>query len=282
MKKLILSLTSAEQILGIGVNPMKRDKSNNILPISETLFIPLAARAIESGKNNPIISDEKSVEIIRAINPENKIINGGELSTLGILARTKIIDYEVDHILSHNASPIIINLGAGLDTRISRIDNGLLHWYDLDLPEVIRLRSRFFSENERIRFISKSVLDPTWIEEVTISESSTIIIIAEGLLMYFSEEDVSRMLTLLSKHFPGAHMFFDVVHSYFINKKISSTFLWGIDHAKDIEKLSPSVKVLQSWSAGNLLKERQSFILRMLNFLPATKNRSQILHIQFK
>lgn len=77
-------------------------------------------------------------------------------------------------------------------------------------------------------------------------------------------------------------MFFDVVHSYFINKKISSTFLWGIDKAKDIEKLNSSIELIQSWSAGNLLKERQPLILRLLDFLPATKNRSQILHIQFK
>lgn len=255
---------------------------SNLLPISETLFIPLVARATETARDNPIISDEKSVEILKTMNLEDKITDGGQISTLGILARTKIIDDEVDRILSRNANATIINLGTGLDTRISRMDNGLLKWYDLDLPDVIRFRSRFFSENERIRFISKSVLDTTWAEQINISENSTVIIIAEGLLMYFTEEDVSHILTLLSKQFPGAHMLFDVVHSYFINKKISSTFLWGIDEAKDIEKLNSNIELIQSWSAGNLLKKRQPLILRLLNFLPATKNRSQILHIQFK
>ena len=256
--------------------------SDFMLPISGTLFIPLAARAVETAKDNPIISDEKSVEIMQTINLDYKIINGGEISTHGILARTKVIDNEVRKILSQDAAAAIINLGAGLDTRISRMDNGLLTWYDLDFQAVIQLRSRFFSENERIRFISTSVLDTAWTEEINIPKNSTVIIIAEGLLMYFSEEDVSNIFTLLSKRFPGAHMFFDVVHRYFINKKISSTFLWGIDQAKDVEKQNPDIKVIQAWSTGNLLKERQPLILRMLNFLPATKNRSQILHIQFK
>lgn len=261
---------------------METKNSTNLLPISETLFIPLVARATETVRENPIISDEKSAEILKTMNLKDKITDGGTISTLGILSRTKVIDDEVKRILSQNANTTIINLGAGLDTRITRLDNGLLKWYDLDLPDVIQFRSQFFSENERVQAIPKSVLDTTWTEQIHSYENSRVIIIAEGLLMYFSEEDVSKILTLIANHFPGAHMFFDVVHSYFINKKISSTFLWGLDHAKDIEKLHPSVELIQSWSAGNLLKERQPMILRLLNILPATKNRSQILHIHFK
>lgn len=260
---------------------METTHSSSLLPISETLFIPLVARATETARNHPILSDEKSAEILKTLNLEDKITDGGQISTLGILARTKIIDDEVNRILSRNANATIINLGVGLDTRITRMDNGHAKWYDLDLPNVIRFRSQFFSESERVRFISKSVLDATWTEQIHLSANSTVIIIAEGLLMYFTEAEVSQILALLSMRYPGAHMFFDVVHSYFIDKKISSTFLWGMDQAKDIEKLGPDVKLIHSWSAGNLLKERQPLIFRLLNFLPATKNRSQILHIQF-
>lgn len=258
-------------------------KSNiDLLPISETLFIPLVARAAETVRKNSIISDEKSSEILKTVNLNDIITDGGPISTHGILARTKIIDDEVKNILSIDVNTTIINLGAGLDTRMTRMDNGLLKWYDLDLPDVIQIRRQYFTENERVQFISKSVLDPSWTDLIPTSDNSTVIIIAEGLLMYFSEKDVSQILTFIASSFPGAHMFFDVVHSYFINKKISNTFLWGIDTAKDIEKLNSKVNLLKSWSAGDLLKERQSKILRLLNFLPATRNRSQILHLQFK
>ncbi|NLC69300.1 MAG: class I SAM-dependent methyltransferase [Clostridiaceae bacterium] len=255
--------------------------SNNMPPVSETLLIPLVARAKEMARNNPIISDKKSMEIISKIDTTGKVIDGGEISTHGILARTKIIDDEVKNILSKNPDTTIINLGAGLDTRICRVYNGILKWYDLDLPEVISIRRQFFTENERIRFISKSVLDAAWVNEINTSESSNIVIIAEGLLMYFTEENVAFVLDILSKHFAGAHMFFDVVHTFFINKKISSTFLWGIEQAKDIEKLNARVKLIRSWSTGDLLKERQPLFLRIFNILPSTRNRSQILHIEF-
>lgn len=261
---------------------MMIDYSNALLPVSETLFIPLAARAAETTSSHPVIMDDKSVEIMQALDLGGKITNGGMISTLGILARTKIIDEEVQRMLNNKPAATIINLGAGLDTRICRMDNGLLTWYDLDLPEVIQFRRQFFSENERIHFIAQSALDETWMDRIPVRDDNPVILIAEGLLMYFSEAEVVRILGLAAKRFPGAHLFADVVHSYFIQKKISSPFLWGMDHAKDIEKLDSRIRLVQAWSAGDLLKHRQPLLLRMLNILPATKNRSQILHIQFR
>lgn len=255
---------------------------SNLMPISETLYIPLAARAAEAKKDNPLFRDDQSAKILYALNLNGKITDGGIISTLGILARTMIIDKEIKRMAAENANATIINLGVGLDTRITRVDNGLLTWYDLDLPDVIRIRGQFFQENERVQFVPKSVLDTTWTEQIHSCENSRVILIAEGLLMYFSKEEVIQILALIANRFPGAHLFFDVVHSYFVHKKISSTFLWGIDQAKDIEKLHSSIELIQSWSAGDILKERQPILLRLLNILPATKNRSQILHIQFR
>ncbi len=91
--------------------------SNDLLPISETMLIPLSARAAETYRDNPLIVDEKSAEIISKINTENKVIDGGNISTHGILARTKVTDNEVKNILAENSDATIINLGAGLDMR---------------------------------------------------------------------------------------------------------------------------------------------------------------------
>lgn len=248
--------------------------------VSETLYIPLAARTAETKRSNPAVIDKKAVEIMTQINTGNTTIDGGKISTHGILARTKVIDDEIKEILSTKPNTVIINLGAGLDTRICRIDNGQLLCFDLDLPDVIALRRKFFTENERVHFISKSVFDDTWVRELGGINGEDIVIIAEGLLMYFSEKDVRQMFQLLSSHFKGARMYFDIVHSYFVGKGISSTFLWGLDKAKDIERLNSGIRLVNSWSVGDLLKNRQSRLLRMMNVLPSTKNRSQILHIQ--
>lgn len=250
--------------------------------VSKTLLIPLAARAGEMKQANPIVQDRKAAEILEQIDIGDITIDGGEIATLGILARTKVIDDEINKILLQKPDLTILNLGAGLDTRISRLDNGCFHCFELDLPDVISLRRKFFSENKRIRFIEGSVIESNWIEELGKLECDITVIIAEGLLMYFSEEEVKNIFHILSSHFPGAYMFCDVVHSYFVGKGISSKFRWGLDKAKDIENVNSDIRLVQSWSTGDLLKERQALLFRLMNILPGTRNRSQILKIQFK
>jgi O-methyltransferase involved in polyketide biosynthesis len=38
----------------------------------------------------------------------------------------------------------MVELGTGLNTRFERLDNGRVHWFDLDLPDVMALRRVFF------------------------------------------------------------------------------------------------------------------------------------------
>lgn len=261
---------------------MDNNNSAKLSTLSQTLFIPLSVRANETASPSAVIKDQKAVEIMGKANTTDIITDGGSISTLGILARTTVIDSEIQKLLSGAPNAIIINLGAGLDTRISRLDNGSLRWYDLDFPEVITLRRQYFSENERIKFIEKSALDSSWTKDISYTQDDIVIIIAEGLLMYFTEAEVQQLLELLTTHFSEAHLFFDVVHSFFVNKKISSTFHWGLDKACDIEKLNSKVKLIQSWSTGDFFKKRQPIMLRLFNFLPSTRNRSQILHLQLR
>lgn len=259
---------------------MQTIKLSSLPAVSKTLLIPLAARAKETGAPSPAIRDDRSVEILAQINTEGTIIDGGNMSTHGILARTKTIDESVGKLLQQHPDSIVINLGAGLDTRFDRLDNGKLHWYDLDLPEVIQLRQRFFAPNDRVHSIAKSVMDFSWVSDIPVALGQSVIIILEGLLMYFPRQDVAQILNQISAQFAGAHIFFDVVHSFFEGKGISNTFLWGLDNAKDIEQLAKKLRLVESWSTGNLLKKRQSFAFRFFNFLPLTRKRSQILHVQ--
>lgn len=255
-------------------------KTDGLSKLSQTLFIPLAVRAKEAKSKQPLLEDNMAVDIFNQFDTSNIVIDGGEISTHGILARTKIIDTEVKNIITKNPHSIVINLGAGLDTRFFRLDNGVVQWYDLDLPEVISLRKQFIPESKRLHLISKSVMDYSWIDEISYSANDTVVLIAERLFMYFTEDEVKEILNFLCVKIPESDMLLDVVHSFFVGKKISSNFLWGIARAKEIENLSKDISVIKGWSVGKLLKQRQSLIFRLLNIFPSTKNRSQIIHIR--
>ncbi|WP_455718738.1 class I SAM-dependent methyltransferase [Anaerosporobacter sp.] len=201
---------------------------------------------------------------------------------MGIIARTEVLDEGVKKYLLKTPNGLIINIGAGLDTRITRVDNDKLRWIDIDMPNVIEARKLFFEENERIKFIGKNALNESWLEDIPYKEEEPVLIIAKGILMFFSEEELKYFFSFLVKKLKNVDMYFDVVHKYFEGKGVSTKFTWGISKAKDIEKIDSHIELVESWSTGNLHKERQDRCFQIMNFLGSIRNRSQILHIRFK
>lgn len=248
--------------------------------VMHTLLIPLYARAGEMDEKAPIVVDKKAQAILQSMDTAGNIVDGGSISTHGILSRTAVIDHAVQKLMGNAASSVIINLGVGLDTRIARLDDSRARWFDMDFPEVIELRKKHFSEYENITYHAGSVLNVDWAREIEVQPADAIIIIAEGLLMYFEESDVAVLFSYIKAHFPGAHVLFDVVSRYFVGKGISADFKWGMDNAEDIVKVAPSARLLEAWFTGDLYKSRQPLVVRALNILPRTRKRSQILHIQ--
>lgn len=55
----------------------------------------------------------------------------------------------------------MVNVGAGLDTSFSRVDNGNILWYNLDFPDSIAFRKRFNPDCQRNISIAKSLLNTT-------------------------------------------------------------------------------------------------------------------------
>lgn len=42
----------------------------------------------------------------------------------------------------------MIEIGTGLNTRFESVDNGVVRWLDLDLPDTIELRRQFFANTD--------------------------------------------------------------------------------------------------------------------------------------
>ena len=59
--------------------------------------------------------------------------------------RGKIFDHRVAGFLSDHPGGTVVELGAGLNPRFDRLDNGHCHWGDLDLPDSMEVRRRFFA-----------------------------------------------------------------------------------------------------------------------------------------
>jgi O-methyltransferase involved in polyketide biosynthesis len=193
---------------------------------------------------------------------------------LGICLRTVIIDSIVKKFIETHPDGTIVNLGCGLDTRFSRLDNEKIHWFDLDLPDTISLRRRFFTETERNCFIAKSVLDFSWLEDIPPGNST--LFIAEGLSYYFTESENKALISAIKQNYPGAEYVFDTLHPLFLklykekkhnghlSNKVAALIKWGIKSGKELESLTDGVHFVEEWSEVNAGKNRFPMFLRLL------------------
>ncbi|HTR93639.1 MAG TPA: class I SAM-dependent methyltransferase [Trebonia sp.] len=175
--------------------------------VQQTLFFPLLARARETERKRPLLRDEKAVELVREIDFDAGTFNQSVMSFLVVL-RTMILDWWVRQFLAVNPGGTVVELGTGLNTRFERVDNGSVHWIDLDLPDTIELRRRFFSDTERRRMIAASLLDENWLTNVE-QLPGPFFFVADGVLPYLTEDQVTGLLTRIAARFPGALIAFD-------------------------------------------------------------------------
>ncbi|MGZ4940394.1 MAG: class I SAM-dependent methyltransferase [Halobacteriota archaeon] len=178
--------------------------------IEETLFIPLWGRATISRQYPSLLNDVKAIELVEQMDYDFSTLNNKLRYGTNLLhaVRAKQIDDKIRAYLTEHPQASVIDLGTGLDTAFYRVDNGTLHWYDLDVPPVMTLRSTLLPAPERTTYLSASLFDPKWFAAITDVDNGVCIITA-GVLMYFEESLVRTLFSSLADEFPGAEVVFD-------------------------------------------------------------------------
>jgi len=157
-----------------------------------------------------VLNDTKAIELVEQIDYDFSTIdtNFPPAVTLHFVARAKQFDEKVKAYIREHPHASVVNIGAGLDTTFYRVDNGLIHWYDLDLPAVIEVRKQLLPEPDRVTYIAKSLLDPSWCDDIEHTEEG-VFIIAGGVLFYFEESQVKQFFSMLADKLPSCEIVFD-------------------------------------------------------------------------
>lgn len=174
----------------------------NLSDTAETMLQSFYARAQYSLSPKHKFYDAKAVEIVKKIDYDFSKAEKDRTMSNGVLARTIVFDELVGDFINHNPDCTVVNIACGLDTRVYRLDSGKLHWYNLDLPEVIELRNQLFGETGRISAIGISALDSSWANKVKVQ--GTVLFIIEGLTMYLTAEEVGTLLRIIRDNFDRA------------------------------------------------------------------------------
>ena len=201
---------------------MQRDKVKiKLSGVSETLLFPLWGRAQLSKEYSSLFYDAKAIELVERIDydfPASDMPFGGIMFNISrkvnllpafgsIALMGKQFDDKVKTYITEHPRASIVNIGAGLDATFYRVDNGLIHWYDLDLPAVIDVRRQLLPEPDRVTCIAKSLLDPSWCKDITYTEDGVFMIAGE-VLQFFEEAQVKQFFSMLADNFPDGEIVF--------------------------------------------------------------------------
>lgn len=256
--------------------------------IPETLVMPLWARAAETSMPDGLFHDPFSVEMIKSLDYDFSKFDGNWRLQLKVAIRTMLLDRAVKDFLSRHPTSLIVNIGAGLDTRFARLDNQRVNWIDLDVPETIALRRRFFEESDRNRMIEYSVFDDRWFEAIDYA-GGPLLLIAEGVLPYFSEVQVRQLLERLACTFPGAEMLLQTTTKLIVarnhrdtNDKFQGAKLyWGVESGKELATWK-GIELLHDWVKGNFCRSRWRGWWWWGSFPPFARHwHNRIVHIKF-
>nr|VFJ63327.1 MAG: O-Methyltransferase involved in polyketide biosynthesis [Candidatus Kentron sp. FW] len=262
--------------------------------VSETLLIPLATRIMLTQLGDPIVHDPQAGEIIeklqldisRFISPPKGISD--RLHIHGVAVRFRFFDQVVTRFLEKHPDGTVINLGSGLCTRFGRLDNGRCHWFEVDMPEVIALRRKAVSETERHLFISGSVLETDWITKIPMSHKHHYLIICEGLLMYFSRDEVNRLFSVIAENFPHVELATDIIGRVFVKHsrrhphipKTQARLDWAIDHPDELKQFGIPLTISEHFSMLDRQKERLGW-LNILRAIPLFGKLYQFVNFRF-
>ena len=175
------------------------------------MLITLWAKATENQHRNPLLRDEKAAEIISKIDYDFSKFKKANFSQAGVCVRANLIDEEARAFIAAYPDAVVIQLGAGLDARYERLGcPPVTHWYDLDLPEAIELRRKYFEETDIRTFLPMSLFSPAWIDLVQ-AYHKPLLIIVEGVLMYFTQKEVKDFMVKLCNELTEATFVFDML-----------------------------------------------------------------------
>lgn len=178
-----------------------------LVDVPETMLWTLHSRAQEAMRPDGVFPDAKAVEIYQSLDYDFER-SFGRSNPMAAL-RAQMFDQSVSAFIARHPGGSIVNLGEGLETQRYRIADASCTWYTVDLPEAIAIRERFITPDERHRHIALSATDRTWMDGV--AEDQPVLIAAQGLFMYFQEQEVRELLGDIAMRFPQCQLVFDVV-----------------------------------------------------------------------
>ncbi len=258
--------------------------------VEETCLMPLWGRAYETEKKNPRIIDEKAVEIMKQIDYDfSDIIKTQAISQHGWVARSLHTDKMVREFIEKHPKATIVNIGCGMDTTFSRIDNGQIMFYELDLPDIIKIRKNFYKDTDRHKSIASSFLETAYFKQIKVKDG--LLFLAGGVLMYFSEKQIKEFFINAGDYFKNCSFYFDCLSPKSLefskkavlkksNMDITIEEGWGLKPVENLEKWDRRFKVISKIPIYQGVKKDMKFVHKLMTTMADITGACYMVHLE--
>jgi O-methyltransferase involved in polyketide biosynthesis len=209
------------------------------------------SRAYVSKHGKSFLRDQKAEEIIESMGSSaNQISVSSHLSIL-LGSRARYFDRLAEKYLSEHEGCTVLHLGCGLDARAFRLEHKARIWYDIDLPEIIELRKKYYSETKTYKMIAMDLTDPSWI--ATLKGRGDALVIAEGFSMFLTADENVLLIYAIRDTFDRTEYIFDAYTDQVLVMAGSrnsgarikgKTICWGLSNPGMLERI-PGVRFLK-------------------------------------
>ena len=174
--------------------------------VNKTLYIPLYGKALVSRKGI-ILTDKKAEQIWESEGFPLKGKSRSKWLAYYMAMRSAVFDNWLKNEMEHDSTASVLHIGCGMDSRIERVGCGRHKWYDIDFPEVIELRKKYFKLTENYTMAAGDVRNTDWLSAIPAGTNA--IVVFEGVSMYLSQVELKSFMQALAKHFSAVKLLMD-------------------------------------------------------------------------
>lgn len=218
---------------------------------NEPYLHTLYGKALDSRTENPILGDTFADDVVRKIDFDFESLKIDKGSSISLPVRAGHLDGWTREFLALNPGATVLNMGCGLDSRILRVDPPAgVCWFDIDLPDVIELRRQLYPGRHDYYMIGSSVTETEWLDGIP--KDKPVLVVAEGLLQYIPENEVTALFTRITENFPRGQFIFDAYSRQMIwlvmrlasSRNAGVNLRWGITDPHELEKQVPRLRLV--------------------------------------
>jgi O-methyltransferase involved in polyketide biosynthesis len=202
----------------------------------------------------------RSQEILRELEIDPRRFNLNPSEVRAVVLRSQWFGQTVRRFREAHPEGLCINLGCGLDAsfdELEEVSGSRFTWLDVDLPDVIAIRRRFFAETARRRLIAGDITDPRLFASLPWDSGRPAIVVAEGVLYFLQRAQVESLFRSQAQAADARRANLEIAFDYAspfgawivtrrpAHRQLGTTFQWTVHNPSELRRVDPRLEMIE-------------------------------------